>query len=142
MPRRWRIPRPLRHPPGYEKVAFSLPEALLDRLDVQSERWTIGPNKLVEIAGEKVVEWLEQHEPLRRKLTPIPYDSLGAAVAGAMMEAMEPVRTVPKPDTISSIDGEEIPEGEAPDYPEADAPLQEGDRPETEPKTDLLLETE
>jgi hypothetical protein len=59
-----------------------------------------------------------------------------------MMGAMDPVRTVPKPNTVSSIDGEDIPDGPEPDHPEADAPIMEGDRPETEPKTDLLLDTE
>lgn len=139
---RWRIPRPARFPATHRRVDVYLDGALIERLDEQSDRWTIGPNKILEIAADAATTVLEQLAPIPHRLSPIPYDSLNAAVAGAMMERMDPIRTVPKPNTISSIDGEDIPDGAEPDHPEADAPLQEGDRPESEPKTDLLLETE
>lgn len=131
----------MRYPAGFEKVTMRMPSELLDRLDEQSERWTIGPSKLMEIGTAAAVGWLEQHDP-GRKLPPLPVDSLNSAVASAMMESMEPIRTVPKPNTISSIDGEDIATGPEPGYPEADAPLMDGSRPETEPSTPLLLDTE
>ena len=49
-------------------------------------------------------------------------------------------RNAVKPGQISSIDGEDLPEGEQPTYPEATPPFIEGDRPETEPDTSLVLD--
>jgi hypothetical protein len=54
---------------------------------------------------------------------------------------MEPIRTVPTPGAISSIDEEELPTGTEPTHPEATPPFVEGERPASEPATELLLET-
>lgn len=52
----------------------------------------------------------------------------------------ESFRNAVKPGQISSIDGEDLPSGDQPDYPEATPPLVDGDRPETEETTSLLLD--
>jgi hypothetical protein len=52
----------------------------------------------------------------------------------------ENFRNAVKPGQISSIDGEDLPTGEVPDYPEATPALSEGSRPETDETTSLLLD--
>jgi len=53
---------------------------------------------------------------------------------------MENIRNAVLPGQISSVDGEDIPTGDLPDHPEATPDVVEGERPSTEPDTELVLD--